>query len=467
MSKSKTKIKEYLAIPSVWMVFFILLGFVIGAGNVDAIGLKEGAVSVGESGKLIRALSVIIIGVIAFFYTISSNSFKYILKGTNGWLFVFFLLCLASTIFSPLKSVTLFKSFEMLVVLLVLSLVYISKDRYEASKKYIVALFVFYTLTILGVYFQFVLYGAEGQRQLVGVTPLFGFMLISKYPAMVGNALGYLGAIVALFGMYLGTTVNENGKKRITLGAIIFSLGAGVTFFSYTRSVMLFLYLAVFIYFIYKKKYIVNVVLVLMVLLPLALPQVQDKIINHLKRGDSDEAISSMSGRTEMWEAVFDQRMAKIIVGGGYATGSKFMNYESTRSLLRQSNVHNGFLEVVMSIGLLGGLVWLGIMIRLMLQFYVFFKRARFKLTYRDKFFHIFMMALLFLSIARSIMNSTFVYLDYFFPLLMAFIMYGDSLSYKLSKLSYPAEDIGSDDDMAQQKNNSVIYAQKTRLLNK
>ena len=433
---SKSDIREFYKIPSIWMVFILLVGFVIGAGNIDALALKQGTASVGESGKLIRALSVILVGAFALIYMASRNAFRYIISGTNGWLFAFFFLCVASTVFSPLKTVTLFKSFEILVVILILSLVYTEKDRYEASKKYIAALSFFYILTVIGVYLQFLIYGTEGQRQLVHSTPLFGFMLISHYPAMVGNALGYLGAIVAMYGLYMATTRYDEKKSRLVPGTIVFFLGSGVTFFSYTRSIMFFLYMAVFVYFLYRKKYIVNVFLVLLVVLPLAVPSVQEKVINHLKRGDSDEAISTMSGRTEMWKAVFEQRFIKLMVGGGYATGSKFMNYEKTRSILQQSNVHNGFLEVVMSVGLVGGAIWLGIMFRLARQFYRFYRLAINKLSYRDRYFHLFMMALLFLSLARSIMNSTFVYLDYFYPLLMGFIMYGDSLRTKLRELS-------------------------------
>lgn len=465
---NKIKIKDYLAIPSVWLVYILLFGFILGAGTVDALGLKEGNIAVSESGKLIRAMSVLIAGILAFLYLLNINGFKYLLKGTNGWLFVFLLLCLASVIFSPLKTLTLFKSFEIFVILLILSLLYVSKDRYEASKKYILALFVFYTITICGSYLQFLIFGQEGQRQLYGETPLFGFMMVSKYPAMVGNALGYLGAVVALFGIYIASTINSNKKQRLAIGTIIFFLGTGVTFFSYTRSVMLFLYLSIFMYFAYRRKYVINVLLVLVVILPLALPQVQDKIVSHLKRGDSDEAISSMSGRTEMWAAVFDRRIVKIIIGDGYATGSKFMNYESTKSLLLQGNVHNGFLEVVMSVGLLGGIVWLGIVFRLVRQFYMFYKRARFKLEAKDRYFHLFMMSLLFLSIARSIMNSTFVYLDYFYPILMAFIMYGDSLSYKLASLNNKIDlnSVSKDKGQAVQNGSVILASKKTRTLN-
>lgn len=450
------------------MVLIILLGFIIGAGNADVIGMKAGDVAVSDSGKVIRAVSVVITGVLAFLYLLNVNGFKYLFKGTNSWLMIFLFLCLASTVFSSLKSITLFKSFEIFVVILIISLIYSTNDRYEASKKFILALFVFYTLTILGVYFQFAIFGVEGQRQLVSATPLFGFMLISKYPAMVGNALGYLGAVVALFGIYLATTLDADNRQRVMLGVIVFLLGAGVTFFSYTRSVLFFLYLSVFIYFLYKKKYTANVFLVFLIILPLGLPQVQQKIVTHLKRGDTDEKISSLSGRTDMWNAVFDRSAIRIVIGDGYATGSRFMNFDKTGRLLTQSNVHNGFLEVVMSIGLLGGIVWLGVMIRLIRQFYMFYKKARNRLTANEKYFHIFMMSLLFLSITRSVMNSMFAYLDYFYPILMAFVMYGDSLRYKIAQLDDPddGDDTGGDkvDKMSGNNRQGILVSKRPSM---
>lgn len=429
------KLSDYYRVPIVWMVFVLLIGFVIGGGTIDTEGLRRGSVGLGDSGKLLRALSVGLIFVFAFLKAIQLNAIKYVFHGTNMYLFVYFLLCVASAIFSPVKSLTLFKAFEILVVIVILTTAYNAKDLYEESKKYIVALLVLYSITVVGVYLQFAIFGAAGQRQLVGVTPLFGFMLISKYPGMVGNALGFLGATVAVFGVYISSTVSATNKKRVILGSLIFLAGAGVTFFSYTRSVMLFLYMAVFIYFYLKKKIIVNIMMIFMVIFPLALPQVQEKIIEHLRRGASDEEISSMSGRTEMWNNVFDRRIIKLIIGEGYATGSKYMNFSRSGTTLLQGNVHNGFLEVVMSIGLLGGFIWLAMLIRLITQFYSYHKVTRFKLSVPESDFHYFMIALLFLALSRSVMNSTFVYLDYFQPLLMAFILYGDSLRQKKSKL--------------------------------
>jgi len=451
---NNTRLRDYYRIPIVWMIFIILIGFVIGAGSIDTEGVRRGSVGLGDSGKLLRALSVAFIFVFSFFKVIQSNAFKFVLHGTNMYLFIYFLLCVASAVFSPVKSITLFKALEIFTVILMLATAYRSEDMYELSKKYIVALLVFYTITVIGVYVQFAIFGSAGQRQLVGVTPLFGFMLISKYPGMVGNALGFLGATVAIFGVYVSSTINNKNKQRTFLGIIIFLAGAGVTFFSYTRSVMFFLYIAIFLYFFLRKKVVMNMAMVLMLILPLTLPQVQDKIVDHLRRGASDDEISSLSGRTEMWSNVFDRRIIKLIIGEGYATGSKYMNFNKSGTTLVQGNVHNGFLEVVMSIGLLGGFIWLAMLVRLSVQFYQYHKVARFRSLVTERNFHFFMMALLFLSLSRSVMNSTFVYLDYFEPLLMAFILYGDSLRKKARDLYSEVEPAThSHEEMLEKKN--------------
>lgn len=435
MNNKKNILLEYLREPGIWLTMVILIGFVIGAGRVDELGIREGDVSVGDSGKVVRAISVIFAGMIGLFYALNRKALKYFIYGGSKYMMMFFMMCIASTVFSPIPLITLFKSFEIFVAIMIMTLLYASNDPYGLSKKFVIALMLIYAITSIGVYIQFAIYGAEGQRQLIGVTPLFGFMLMSKYPGMVGNALGYLGALVALFGIYLTATYKSNDKNRLVLGSIVFVLGFTVTFFSYTRSVLVFLFLSIFIYFLYRKKYIFNIIMIALVIFPLFLPPVQDKILDHMRRGDDEQALTSMSGRTHMWQEVFDRRVMRIMVGGGYATGAKFMNYEKTGQLLSQSNVHNGFLEVVMSIGLIGGAIWLFILVRASVQFYVFYKKARYRINRSEYNFHIFMMAVLFLSLTRSLMNSTFVYLDYFYPVMMAFIVYGDSLKMKMKEL--------------------------------
>jgi len=442
--------KSFFLQPSFLLTLIILLGFVIGLGRVDMQAASSGGVDLAGTGKLIRAITVILAAFVSLVLLATSNGVKYLFVKNNALLMMFVFLCIASTVFSPAKTITLFKSFEILTMVMILAIFYCYDKLNDKSVKYIYALFWIYTITVLGVYVQLAIFGTEGQRQLLGAQPLFGFMMWSRYPGMAGNSLGFLGALVALYGVHLASVKNKKNKHYIVAGGIFFLLGFGVTVLSYTRSVLAFLFIAILMYFILRKKYGVTVLMVIIMVMPLAAPQVQDKIVEHLKRGDSEESIATMSGRTEMWSSVFNRDPLVLMVGGGYATGSQFMNYEETGSLLITTNVHNGFLEVVMSVGLIGGGVWLAIMVRVFMQLHQFLKKVGHKISSRERDFHIFVCCVFFLCYARSLMNSTFVYLDYFFPVLVGMIIYADSLKGRIKEinnadLEVEGEDIKSD----------------------
>jgi len=432
-------IKNQTALTIVLIIVILMLGFIFDFGAVDSEGLRQGTTAFSGT-KTIRSLSVILAALIAFAEFYRTRAVSCLFSGTNPLLLSFILLCFFSSVFSPVRTLTIFKSFEILLIFFMISSVHVRNDRYDVSKNIITALMLLYALTVLGIYFQFFVIGKNVERQLIGATPLFNFMLYSRYPAMAGNAVGYLGAIVALYGVYALSIKNKvTGKSYRAAAMIILVAGMGATFLSYTRSVLIFLLLTMFLYYLYRRKYVVNVMMVVALIVPLAIPQVRDKVVEHMRRGSSDKDLMSMSGRTDMWGSVFERSPILITIGQGYATGSKYMNFEKTGKLLVTQNVHNSFLEIVMSIGMIGGIIWVSIIVRLLVQYNSFFKKARRKLSVEDRNFHIFMMAVLYLSVARSIMNATFVYLDYFFFLFMALIMYGDSLSKKLYELNHSA----------------------------
>jgi len=453
------RFKEYFnQIPFI-LTFIILLGFVFGLGRVDVHAVSTGDVSLGGTGKVIRAATVALAAFLGIFILAKSRGIKYLLTKNNGLLMLFVFLCFSSMVFSPAKMLTLYKAFEIFSMSIILAILYQKMAINQAETvRYFYAIFWVYTITVVGVYAQLMVFGVEGQRQLLGAQPFFGFMVWSRYPGMAGNSLGFLGALVALFGVHLTSVKKSSSGYYRSLGLLVFIFGLGVTVLSYTRSVLVFLFVAIILYFILRKKFSVSIILVVLLLAPLLIPKVQDKIVEHLKRGDTEESLTTMSGRTEMWAAVFSRDITLLMAGSGYATGSHFMGFEETGKTLKTANVHNGFLEVVMSIGLVGGLVWLAISLRIFYSLHTFYRRVFKKLSTVDKDFHAFICCIFFLCYARSLMNSTFVYLDYFFPVLMGMMAYGDSLRAKEVIINT----ISFNNDVGDELSNSIDEQQKT-----
>lgn len=425
------KYRRIMAIPAAWLTAIILLGFIADPGAVDVVGVKAGAVDLASTGKLIRIITVLIAAMLSSVVLLRANRFSYLFKGNLGIITAYAALAMSSAVFSDLKLMSLFKGFEILVGCMTAATFYTYRDRYDVSKKVLHWLFWVYLITVVGIYVQFLIFGPQAQRQLVGETPLISFALESRFPGMKANAVGYLGALVTMFGIHIAITRSEK-KSAATLGALVALLGFGVVFLSYTRSVLVFVVLASFAYLMFRKKYLLVMLGIALTILPLAIPDVRTKVEDHLRRGMSEEQLETLSGRTTMWDQVMDRDVLTIITGAGYATGSLFQNYSDNPfqrgQILAQRNVHNSIFEVIMSIGIVGAVLWLWLMLRIFVQLMQHKTRAAAREGPADRAWHLLLVAMFVMSLMRSMMNSTFVYMDYFYPLLLSYAVYADSL---------------------------------------
>jgi O-antigen ligase len=239
--------------------------------------------------------------------------------------------------------------------------------------------------------------------------------------------------LTALFGLYrFDMPQARNRTKAIAL--IILAAGAVILFLSYTRSVLLFFIVSVLIIAAYEKRTIRIGVILITVISLLAAPGIQDKVIDHLRRGATDEQITSLSSRTQFWDTILKRDPVQLMVGEGFATGTLFQDYQSrgTHKVFTSRNAHNSVLEIIMSSGFIGAAIWLTIIIRIGLQMVKIRRKLRSMKEWGRLHFHHFMMGVFVLSVLRSIMNSTFVYVDYFFFVFLAMIMYTETLSISL-----------------------------------
>jgi O-antigen ligase len=80
------------------------------------------------------------------------------------------------------------------------------------------------------------------------------------------------------------------------------------------------------------------------------------------ERGNS-KALDTLSGRTEVWEAVWRQARLKPLLGYGYGA---FWTPETINAIKRHwiaTSAHNGYLDMFAELGLMGSLVMLGLVV--------------------------------------------------------------------------------------------------------
>jgi O-antigen ligase len=425
-------IKELKASRPVWLVFILFIGFVFAPGAADVAQLKVAAAGSLPAGKIIRVISVAIVGILALIIVARSGRLPYVFKGNLALMVMFAFFALATVVSSEIKSLTLYKSTELFVIILVAASVYTDKYPAEAARKFIIGLMWLYALILIGVYGQLFVLGKEAFRQ-ISSTSFQTFMLRSYYPPIESNSLGFMAAILILFGAFLFfANLTRMPSKGKTVGLIIIVFSMAIMIMSYTRSILAILALVGLLYLLYNRKYGWFILCVSILITSLALPQVRTAIEMHMLRGDSEQNLETLSSRTMLWKMALDKDLLPLIMGEGYATGTMFIGYDSGSIFGAKTqqirNAHNSVLEIINSAGIIGAMIWIVLMVRIFVQLLRQLKRYKPMMTVNERYFHLLILMLSLMSILRSMMNSTYVYLDLFMPLLLAMAVYADTL---------------------------------------
>lgn len=421
----------------VWLVIILFIGFVFAPGAADVDQLKSAGLVALSTGKIIRAVSVVIVGLLVLMIHARSGGIFFIFKGNLALMTTFALVAFASVANSDLKTVTLYKSVELFVITMIAATVYIDKNPEDAARKFIVGILWLYILILIGVYGQLFIFGKEEYRQIGRGDTFLTFMLSSFYPPIAGNSLGFMGAIATLFGAFIyflkctKAESNTTDTKRKMIGFFLILFSLAIVVLSYTRSILVILGVVGLIYLVYSRKYAWFFLCVSLLVIVLALPQTRSALEAHMMRGDSQENLETLSSRTMLWKMALDKDIVSLIMGEGYATGTMFTGYDASSwfgaKTQRVRNAHNSVLEIINSIGILGAIIWIILMLRIFFQLLFQYMRYKRIMAVNDRYFHLLILMISLMSILRSMMNSTYVYLDLFMPLLLAMAVYADT----------------------------------------
>lgn len=425
--KKKTPLFSLTHNPAFIISLILFVGLIFAADSADITGLKNQGLATLSSSKIFRIVTVLIAGALAFFVLIRSknNGTEKLISGNTCLVTIYAILAIMTVVFSQLKSMTLFKGTEMFVIAMICA---IAASSYKNnSSAFIKGIMWLYSISSLSALIELSVFGTMNNRQLVGATPLLDSMLQSTYPPLVGNGLGFLGGVTGLFGVYLYDSNDISGFSGKIIATFISLIGVAVLFLSYTRSTLVFFLLCVLLYAFIEKKFLRIALIMFMMLGALATPTIQEKISSHMRKGSTDEQIETMSGRTEFWRNIFARDPVQLLVGEGFATGTLFQNYSNnSQEVFKYRNAHNSIAEIIMSIGVVGAMIWLTLLFRIYKQLQYSRKRLiRSNDIYKIKF-HNFVYVLFVFSLMRSLMNSTFVYLDYFIFLLISIAAYAE-----------------------------------------
>ena len=326
----------------VWLVMLLGLGQWFGRDTY-----VEGVASVDTSASM-QIASIVIAGM--FLLVFSGGSYKS--KNLKYPLLALLLYAIEGILTSPISdvpSLSVFKASSLLIAVLLSIMSIKALEDARDAKILFNMIFIYFVIIAFLAILGGVLVPEITHRPNKGV---FGFMLVG-WPTLNSNSLSYVAAVVfviSLRRLFLDQKLNRRLLYigTCSVGLMTLLLAQGRT--SIISSTLAILFMSFFIKEMRSMRWVLllSVIgLVVLLILSGSVGHWTDSVEEYMRRGVTDEQISTMSGRTEAWELSWRLFLESPISGYGF--------YAAGKTLVAP---HNASFTVLLNGGLLGIIPW-------------------------------------------------------------------------------------------------------------
>ncbi len=327
-----------------WLFVFVS-GFQFRLRNVQDI-MKTAV----DSGALYR----IALMAITAFGLVGSLALKQIpglgrsFRGLVGLLTTYALVSAASTIWSVYPAWTLYKSVEYLLDVVLLAVIVAVARSARAYKTLLDWTWTLTGLLVVCAWLEVLVWPAEALQPSKG---LIGFQLYCVMPQVSANGVGESGAVMAIVALSR-LLLRRHGNSGRAFYSLILVLGLATMVIAQTRSAIIgFLLGLVFLLYFSKRLRGISLLIAVMILLAL-LVNTGGLAEDYLRRGQNDELVGNLSGRTIWWDSAWDVFMKNPWLGaGGYTSRFTVL---ARLGELEASSIHNTYLETLVGVGIVG-----------------------------------------------------------------------------------------------------------------
>ena len=327
-----------------WLFLFMNLIRVLQRGT-DITGL--------DPHSTYRILMVVIAGIfIAGMILTRNRLLGYVIKPPLVFMFIFGCAAVVSSLYSSVTFYTAWKALEVVVLTLATAAILAAHQPYKS-----VDMAYKLTLTLLA---------------LVGISPwlwmvvdfnavwmpskgILPYMLQGVIPPVNPNTLGALSAMV---GIVLVVRYFRGGpRKNIYFLGALFAIFTLILSSSRTSNAAFWVSILTFAYFDKRRKLFLGLLFGIGIVL--AVGVVREVVVAFIERGQSAGAMSTLSGRTVVWETAWEYFKQSPYIGHGFAAAGRFDILHGSRS----SHLHGSIFEVLVGVGLAGTIPWLMVFI--------------------------------------------------------------------------------------------------------
>jgi O-antigen ligase len=280
-----------------------------------------------------------------------SSWLKEIFRGLFGFLSVFVIISLASSLWSVNPLWSLYKSVEYgLDVIFVISLVLLLPSAQE-YKKLLDWIWTVTGMLMVVAWISAIVDPADGfSYGLQGNFPIP--QLSGVWPAQAPNGIGTYGAIIAAVALSRIMLYPENKESRGWY-ALLFVFSILTMIMTDCRSAIAGLALAVMILLVLTRRFIAGAAVAAIGVGVALLSGGGTTIYNYLLRGQHEGEVATLTGRTEWWSVAWQYILQRPLFGWGAFAGGRFivMPHVNHPDL---TDVDSSILEPLLDTGIFG-----------------------------------------------------------------------------------------------------------------
>jgi len=367
---------------------------------------------------ILKLAEIGLAGCLVLFLIVKTGGVIKLLSGLPLWALLYGLTAMVSVCYSSVGIYTFWKSLELTVAIIGISIILALDNPYQIVKKgfYIYTTLLF--LLILTVWIGAILKPSLAFIKGPGLLPQIQGIL----PIINPNGLGFISAITSL--IYIHRFFTSSDKRTLVLFQIVICLTTLI--FAQARTSLIGLLIGIIVLLILNKGFRSVLVIAFFAILLILLPEVTKIGENYFLRGQSRERLSAFSGRIYGWELARNKIVQSPWVGYGFAAGGRYDVFKDSK--YKGTDLHNAFFEVMISTGIIGFIPWLLCFFGVFVSLILFYLKHRSVLNTKAKQFHILTIATYFIILTRSLTSSEIAINGVGFMLLLLLLVYSQSL---------------------------------------
>ena len=348
ISKAKLLFKRLSCWHALWLCM-ILSGLVFRVRSTDSAN-----VSPLDPLALFRLGLIAVISLVLLYRLVfrEPDWLRSLFFGLPAPLTGYSLICLLSAMWSFYPLWTLYKSTEYLVDIALITAIIGSVHTAREFKTFFDWTWILLGILIGSVWLGIVIWPELAIIRNVGI---LGFSIRGVFPAFETNGVGELGAILGAvaFTRLLWVTEGKIFYFLILLIALVTLVCAQ------SRSPLTGFLLALPVILFSSRRIGLLFLLPLLALALFAFLSAPDHLEGFFLRGQREEDFQSLSGRTNIWALGWEMFKERPLFGYGAYAGARFSGLADTMGT-GNSSILNTWFEIVLGVGLAGGVLVLG-----------------------------------------------------------------------------------------------------------